>query len=747
MKSNNNIDRMNEMPEEDEIDLSEYIGLLFENRLLIGGVTVLFFVVAVTYAIFATPIYKADALVQIEEQGSKMQGVDELAAMMGSDAASSVTEIEIIKSRKVLGDVVNRMGLDISVKPVRFPLFGDLLARRHVKAGEPVEPWLGFSSYAWGGERVTVDRFDVRRELIGQPYILHAGEGGNYSLLSSDGAVVLEGKVGVAAKSASGSLQLFISQLVARSDTRFILTKLSNQSVIAGLQKRIRVSEKGRKTGILSISLEGADRGRIDAIVENLTNSYLRQNVERRSEESERMLEFIRGQMPVMRTDLDTAEQALNQLRESKGTIDLSFESQNLIKRISEIETNISSLKLERAELTQKITESHPIIQGLDEKIVNLKGQRHELEAQLQLVPETELESVKLSRDVTVASELYMLLLNKSQELKVAKAGTIGNVRIVDEAVAGELPVKPKKALIVAVSILLGFISGVMLAAMRKALNKTVEDPAVIEKQLGYPIYAEIPFSEYQEEMVKTGKKSLSKTHYDLLAHANPDDPVIESLRSLRTSMQFALMEAENNIVSISGPAPEIGKSFISANFAYLMAESGKKILLIDADLRKGHLNSYFNIEKSPGISEMLSGSNTLDEIVHKGCISENLDLITTGVYPPNPSELLMSDAFRNFLQSIKDKYDLVIIDTPPVLAVTDPVIVGQYVATNFMVVRSRRHHLREIHEAFKRFEQNAIDVKGIIFNGVQMAKSGYGNKYGYGYKYYGYQYEYKDKS
>lgn len=739
-----NIARTHEPPEEDEIDLSEYVGMLYENRLLIAGCSALFFVLAVIYALLATPVYRADALVQIEAQNPKMQGVDELAAMMGTDASSAETEIEILKSRKVLGDVTERLGLDLQVSPVRFPLIGPLLARKHAADDAPAEAWLGLSSYAWGGERITVDRFDVGAGLIGQPFVLQAGDEGRFTLFNPAGDKVLDGRVGMPAESASGSVKIFVSQLQANPDTRFELDKLSRQTVISDYQKMIQVAEKGKKTGMLSIALEGEDREKIRRVVSGLANSYLRQNVERRSEESERMLVFINGQMPSMRADLNTAEQALNQLRESKGTIDLSFESQNLIKRISEIETKISSLQIERAELNQKLTESHPLIQGLDEKILNLRGQRKDLEKKLQSVPATELETVKLNRDVTVASELYMLLLNKSQELKVAKAGTIGNVRIVDEAVSGELPIKPRKTLIVMVSLLLGFLTGVMLAAMRKALNKTVEDPAVIERQLGYSIYAEIPFSEYQEAMVKNSKKTLNKTHYDLLAHANPEDQVVESMRSLRTSMQFALMEAENNIVAITGPAPEIGKSFVSANFAYLMAESGKKILLVDADLRKGHLNVYFKLEKSPGVSEMLSGSRSLDEALHRGCISDNLDVLTSGVYPPNPSELLMSDSFRKFLETVKGDYDLIIIDTPPVLAVTDPVIVGQYAATNFMVVRSGRHHLREIHEAFKRFEQNSVDMKGVIFNGVQMSRGGYGSKYGYGYKYYGYQYEYK---
>jgi tyrosine-protein kinase Etk/Wzc len=731
------------MDEDEGIDLSEYLGMLIENRWLIGGVTALFTAVALVYALFATPIYQADALVQIEQGKGRLGGSDELAMLMGgTETSSSSTEIEILKSRNVLGDVVEKAQLTIGVQPRRFPLIGDYFARKDAGRSEPVAPWLGAGSYAWGGERLRVSRFEVPSP--GAAFTLVAGDAGGFVLLDGEGEEILRGKAGEAAAGSDGQVRIFVSELVARSGTQFFVSKLDHFAVVRSLQGQLQIAEKGRGTGLLAITLAGADRERIRTIVQELSRSYLRQNVERRSAESEKMLEFINQQMPVMRAELDAAEQALNLYRERSGTIDLSIESQNLIQRVTNLETEISALGIERAELLQKLTDSHPVIQGIDEKLQRLQEQMERLEGQLKTVPEKELESVKLSRDVKVASELYMLLLNKSQELKVTKAGTLGNVRIVDEAVVGSQPIKPKRGRIVLLSLLLGLIFGVVIAVLRKALNKAIEDPSVVEKQLGIPVYAEIPFSEYQEKMIRESRKRSDRSGLELLAHTKPDDQVIESLRSLRTSLQFALMEAENNLVTISGPAPEVGKSFVSANFAYLMATSGKKILLIDADMRKGHLAAYFKVAKNPGISEALSGESAFEAAVHRGALHENLDFLATGVYPPNPSELLMSEAFKALLASVSQQYDLVIIDTPPVLAVTDAAIVGQYASTNFMLLRSGRHHLREIQTAFRRFEQNGVPIKGAIFNGVELSKGRYGGKYGYGYKYYAYQYDYK---
>ncbi|MCK4709331.1 MAG: polysaccharide biosynthesis tyrosine autokinase, partial [Gammaproteobacteria bacterium] len=715
--------------EENEIDLSEYIGLLHENRYLIASVTFLFFLVGLVYSISSTPIFRADALLQIEQGKRGFAGRDELAMMMGQgESSSSTTEIELLKSRSLLGDVVESVGLTISVSAKRFPLIGGYLAAKYSGAA-PANAWLGFSSYAWGGERFNIPRLDVSGAYLGQNFILTAGEEGQYQLSTVDGEIVLDGKVGQPASIDNGSVAIFVAELGAGTGTEFYLSKSSTASVIASLQSSLRIVEKGRATGLLQVVLDGSNREQIRKTINGLTQSYLRRSVEMRSEESEKMLSFINEQLPVMRADLDTAGRSLNFYREKVGAIDLSMESSSLLQRLSKAETEISVLGIERAELKHRLTDNHPVILDLDEKRSRLQKQVADLESQLKTVPEKELEYVKLSRDVKVASELYMLLLNKSQELKLTKAGTLGNVRIVDEAVAGVHAIKPNKPRIVMLSILLGVIVGVMIAVIRKALNKTIQDPSVIEKQIGSPIYAEIAFSEFQAEATKTKKKNL-----DLLAHVGGDTQVVESLRSLRTSIQFALMEADNNLVMITSPSPGVGKSFVSANFAYLMADSEKKILLIDADMRKGHLNQYFNVEKSPGLSEILSGEFELSQVIHKDTLEKGLDMMATGIYPPNPSELLMSDAFKTLLDKLKGLYDLIIIDTPPVLAVTDAAIIGQYAATNFMVLRSGWHHLREVQVAFKRFEHNGVKIKGTIFNGIDVRKGGYGYGYGYGY-------------
>ena len=722
----------------DTIDLAEYVGMLRENLWFIAAWALAFFVVAVLYAIAATPIYRADALLQVEQESSPFQQMDELAAMMGGDTTSSDTEIEIIRSRRVLGEVIDRLGLAVEIEPRYLPLVGKAIARRAPK-DQLAEPWLGFDDYAWGGEVLVIEGLRVPESLLGTRLTLTAGKEGAFRLFDADERELVQGQLGTVAVGEGGDLRLLVRRLEARPGTRFNVTPTSMAAALEDLRARVGVGERGRKTGVLSVSLEGEDRKEITSIVNAIVAAYLRQNVEQMSHENERMLAFISEQLPALKENLDASERALNEHRQESGTVNISVEGEKLIGRVAELEATISALQLERADLAQRFTREHPMMKAFDLKMQTLERAKTELDETIAKLPETELETVQLTRDVTVASELYMLLLHKAQELRVAKAGTVGNVRVVDEAMSGDRPVKPKRLLVVAVAVLLGLIVGVMLAAIRRAMRKVIEDPSAIEKSLGYPIYAEIPMSAAQlllDKRLKRGKETKGA----LLAHVDNDDIVVESLRSLRTSLQFALLEADNNIVAISGPSPEIGKSFVSSNFAYVMAEADKRVLLIDADMRKGHIEKHFGLKRVPGLSEVVSGAEELEVALHRGVLHEKLDVLTSGVYPPNPSELLMSERFDALLEELQERYDLIVIDTPPVLAVTDPAIVARRAGTSFLVVRAGRHPMREVATAFRRFEQNGVKMNGAIFNGVEIAK-GYRS---YGYKYYSYQYRYR---
>ena len=716
---------------EDEIDLSELIGTLIEAKWLISIIAGLFLVAGVFYALVATPIYQADAVLQIEEKSGGMPGLGDLSDMLSTDALAA-TEIEIIKSRNIIGKAVDKLNLTINAQPDYLPIIGAAIARRYSGA----EVSSGMGGYAWGGERIQLQRLVLPSYLIEDGVVLVTGKDQQYTLTDIDGEVLLTGSVGEVA-SANG-VEVFVSELVAREGVEFNLSQISRIEAINDLQEEIKVSEKGKKTGILRISLDGEDPVLISRIIDSVANLYLRQNVERMSEEAESGLKFLQKQLPLIKDEMEAAEMELNSYRMSKSSVDLTLEAQSLLDRIITIEAQLAELEVKRADISKKYTDVHPIMITLVNHETKLKEQLEKINSKAHGLPKTQQEVLRLSRDVEVATTIYTQLLNMVQELKVAKAGTVGNVRIIDTALTAEKPIKPKKAMIALLSLVLGIFLGVMVAFVRRAMNKGVEDPDSIEKNIGIPVYANIPLSVKQVLLDKD--IAAGKAKHTILCEHDPKDQAIEGLRSLRTNLHFALLEAKNNIVMITGPAPGVGKSFVSTNFAHVVAQANQKVLLIDADMRKGHINKEYDMTRSPGLSELITGEVDKKTAVRNTGF-ENVDVLTTGNMPPNPSELLMHENFEKYLGEFSKDYDLVLIDTPPLLAVTDAAVIGRLCGTTFVLLRYGVHSMAEIHAVTKRLRQNSIEPRGFVFNALQPRK-GYG-KYGYG-KYGNYNYEYK---
>ena len=724
---------------EEEIDLHEYLDTVIDNRWLILAVTLFIAAAAGLYAFTATPIYQADALIQVEQKKSPLGGLEGLDALMAGEAPTEA-EIEIIRSRSLLTKVVRELKLDINAWPHRFPLIGDVIARHYGGEG-PAGPWLGLDGYAWGGEKIRIDRLDVPPSLEGRALRLLAKGQGRFELLDDAGNTLLEGGVGKAAE--NDGVSIFVSQLVARPGTPFDVMKMASVDVARSLQERVQVSEKGRRTGILQLVYQDPDPARAKAVVDAIARTYLRQNVERKSEEAQQALAFLEQQLPKVKEQMQIAEEKLNDYRLRRGSVDLSLEVQALLDQTTGLEQQISELQMKYAEMRRRFTEAHPLVQALTDKIARLKREKQRFERKIKQLPETEQEILRLTREVKVNTELYTFLLNKVQELKVVKAGTVGNVRVLDYAVLPKYPVKPRKARILLLGMILGLFIGVLLAFLRKSLQKGVESPEIIEQKLGIPVYASVPHAEKQQELHEKMRAARGKGGDFLLARVADTDMAVESLRSLRTNLHFGLMDAKNNIVMISGPAPNVGKSFVSANLAHVLAAAGKPVLLIDADMRKGHLHEYFGIERTPGLSECICGDARLADAIHRD-VTPNLDVLTTGNLPPNPAELLMSEHFEQLLNEVSQRYELVLIDTPPVLAVTDAVVIGKLAGTAFLLIRAGRHPIQEIQQAVRHLEHGGVKLQGIVFNDVQPRRSRYG--YGYGYGYGTYQYEYKRK-
>lgn len=738
---NDQIGNFGNQIDDDEIDLRELFGTLLAGKWLILFFTVVAVLFAFVYAFGKSPVYKADTLLQVETKAAGIPGLEDIAGLSGDDTSVG-TELELIKSRKVLGEAVKELKLDIVAGPKRIPLLGNFNKLFHGSSELKRLPSIhdsidGFASkYAWSYENISLTSLDVAPSLTNKSLLLTALSSDTYEL-SFEGKVMLkEAKVGQSASSGDGLISIYVGSLSALPGTQFNVKKLSFLEAISLLQDTIRASEKGKKTGIISLGLEGGNKQKLISTLDHISSTYVQQNKTRSSEEASNALKFLEEQIKPVEEKSAVAESNLKAYRTSNQTANMSVETLGVLELVSEIDTELQKISLKRDELILKYTPNHPIIQSLSAQEVQLEERKKQTLSKIKKLPETQQQLLKLEGDYKVANTVYLELVNNIQEFKIAKASTVGNAYIVDAAVVHAKPVKPKKVLILALGALLGGMLGVLVVFIRKALHQTVNDPEKLEMITGLSVYATIPFT---KAVKLTGGFKKNKRQKTLLAKEAPNDFSIESLRSLRTSLHFALLEAKNNIVMVTGPSPGIGKSFISSNFAAVVAASEQRVLLIDADMRKGYLHNLMNKSIKPGLSDLISEKATLDEVIYKVTIDDHtLDIITRGHTPPNPSELLMHSNFEKILKEVSGRYDLVLIDTPPVHAVTDPMIIGQHSGVVFMVVRSNQHSMKEIEHAVARLSQNGIDTKGFVFNGFV-------NKKGTGYSGYGYQSYYGD--
>lgn len=705
--------------EADEIDLARLIGELIDHHKLIISVTSLFTLIALIYALFATPVYQAASLIQVEQkQGNAI--LNSLSQVLPDSQPQSAPEIALLQSRMILGKTVDDLNLQTKVEQDYFPLFG--------------RGWARLTGEKSGS--ISISRFYISESNDEVPDIkLEVKDKDNYVLTIGD--KTLQGQVGQLID--SDGISIKVEGINASPGTEFTITYISKLKAITNLQQSLSISDQGKDTGMLTISLTGEEPQLIENIVNSISNNYLTQNIARQAAQDAKSLDFLNQQLPKVRNDLDVAEDKLNLYRRQNDSVDLSLEAKSVLDQIVNVDNQLNELTFRESEISQLYTKEHPTYKALMEKRKTLQDEKSKLNKRVASMPETQQEILRLSRDVDSGRAVYMQLLNRQQELNIAKSSAIGNVRIIDDAVTQSKPVKPKKTIIVLVGLILGGMISVGLVLLRVFLRRGVESPEQLE-ELGINVYASIPVSEAFAKKIAQTQSWRKKTQSEIqgfLAIDNPADLAIEAIRGLRTSLHFAMMEARNNILMISSASPNAGKTFVSSNLAAVIAQTGKKVLFIDTDLRKGYTHKLFNLPNDNGLSDVLSGKVEISKAV-KHISGAGFDFISRGMVPPNPAELLMHRRFEELLSWASSHYDIVVLDTPPILAVTDAAVIGHYAGTTLLVARFDLNTAKEIDVSIRRFEQSGVTIKGCILNGVVKKASSY---YSYGYNHYGYSY------
>ncbi|HEX3380954.1 MAG TPA: polysaccharide biosynthesis tyrosine autokinase [Paraburkholderia sp.] len=735
-----------------QLSVSGMLTLMRDHIWEIVVTTVVVLTLAVAYLLIATPIYSADVVVRVDPPepnalGLALQNQD----LMPPPAPSPVTEMAVMESRSVLQPVIDQFRFDISVKPHKLPVLGDI-AEKFATPGQPAAPWLGLKSYAWGGERVQIASLDVPRELEEEKLTLTALENGAYELHGPSGELLARGVVGMPLK--QNGVSMLVKELAARPGTKFEVIRWNELDAIKRFSGLVKIGDKVKDSGLLQIQYRDKSPDKAAAVANALGQQYLASAVASRQSNDTQTLAFINGELPRLLADLRKAEEALKNFRSSSQSMQPTSEAQAYLQGGLDLDKQIAALQLQRTQMIERYTPQSRWVQNIDEQLTQLKEAKAKFSGHFNGMPASERESVDLIRAQKVAETIYLGMVQKAEQLQVRRASTTGGAHILDEAIRPHMPVMPQPILVLAGGLVLGIVSGVVLVFMRRHVMIGVTDPRFIERQMSVPVFGEILFSHQQvlldRDAMSAGRKSLPgvagrahppipKSLHDIqlehgdqnriLAARFPHDTSVEALRSVRTAVTRELAHARNNIVMIIGPTPSAGKSFVAANLAILHAEIGSRVVLIDADMRRGHLASLFNESNRGGLSEVLAERLPLRNALRSTGI-DGLTFLSCGVRPENPAALLMRPRLKDVLERLSSQFDLVIIDTPPFLAVTDASIVANEAGASLLVLRSGMQSEEEIADTLRKVERAEGRIAGAVFNGIPLRRST--KSYGY---------------
>jgi len=708
--------------DDDEIDLLQLVRTIWSGKWLIA----LFATIAVTISVFAAitipPTYRADALMQLEDRAGQMSLPTGLSDLV-EDTPRSVTEMEIMRSRLVLGRAVAELHLDWVAEPRMAPLIGYALTKYNI----PLPGIDALKPFARSNEQIRLDLLEVSPHWLGQPIVVEKLGEDSFSIELPNG-VIETGVVGQTQSLPDIGFAIRVGELTGAIGREFIVTHLSEAAAISRLRGSLSVSERGRQSGILEVRLEANNRQDAQKVLDAVTRAYLRQNISRSAAEAESSLEFVEGQIPSAEAQVKAAETALNTYREEQKSVDMSFETQGLLSQISQLESQLTDLAIREEEISDRYTPNHPVYRQLLDNRQILEERLQTLRGEIGGLPRTQREVINLTRDLEMAQEAYIQLLSRAQELSVLKASNIGNVRIIDNAQSALNPIAPRKSLIVALGLMLGLIVGIAVVLLREMTKRGIRGSDEIE-QLGIPVFATINHTDEENR----GKR---KNSWPILALTNPTDLAVEGFRSLRTSLHFGMLDAPSKAIAITSAAPEAGKSFSSVNLAIVAAQAGQKVCLIDADMRRGQLRKYFSVDKNtPGFAELLAGEVSVKDVQVDGPV-DGLAFIPSGQYPPNPSELLMRNTLASLVEELDKSFDLILFDCPPVLAVTDPLVVSGAVGTTLVVLRHEETQAEEVMALQRSVEVAGHKISGAILNGYVSRNQHSSYSYNYRYAY-----------
>jgi len=686
-------------PANNTITLLDALFILWRRRYFLLLFILAGAVIGLAIGQWSRPQFTSDALLQIDPKGNKAanRAMGEMGAIL--DVASPAdAEIELIKSRLVLSYVVAEEHLDYSAIPV------SALNRMLHREG-----------------RMDIGYLFIPKVARGEKwYAIVTGEN-SYAVYSEDESKLVEGNVGELLKApyANDTLQIRVDCILKASvGEKFRISQLNPLLAVRTLSRSLKVAEKGKQTGVIGVSYSHRYADRAASILNTIANTYVRQNVEMRSADAAKTLEFLESQLPAIKAKLDTSEKILSDYRFHIGSVDMTGETRAHLDKEMDLQRQLLQLEQQRQQVTRLFKEEHPSVQTIVKQQNQLRGELSRLRKSAESMPATQQELIRLQENVAVNNSQYTTMLNNIQQLRVVRAGEVGNVRVVDFAQIEPKPSKPKKMNILICSVAASFMLGVLLVFVRRMMRNGVRSSQELEQATDVSVYAKIP--EANNRFLR------DKRHELTLIESSPNDQASEAFRTLQTALDFSLSNGQK-VVMVCGLVLGVGKSFVSKNLAAVYAMNGKRVLLIDADMRKGVIRS----SKLAGLAETLSGMVAWRDVVADTRL-ENLFVLGCGKRLMSPSELLRHDKFKEILAEMKAEYDLILVDTPPVSLVTDAELIYPEVDFALMVVHYGSDSVSQIKESLSNLRRYADKPCAFVMNHCEYGPGNYG--YGYGY-------------
>lgn len=697
-------------PQAADSRLAANLKIILARRWMVMGIIFSCLVIGMTYAVVAVPVYEANISIQVED-------ADRNATNLLGDTASSALNIktsatgetEIIKSRMVLAQALDNTRLYISAEPRYLPLVGRWIARHASGLSDP-EVW-GTAGFVFGSEKIAVPLMDVPSLFEGTNFTLTTGHEKEFSLSHPDITGTIKGTVGVPLEVdiKGGPLKLLVANIEGLPGASFTLRRNSRQLTLLALQDELKVIEKGKQSGVLDISWQYDDRNALTALLNEIGRLYLRQNVDRKTAEAERSLNFLNTELPKFKQQLEQSEESYNQFRNVNGTINLDDEARNALVQTVDIQNKLVDAKQRRLDLSARFTDQHPTVATLDSQIAVLATELSKVENRIRRMPALQQSSLRMQRDIKVNTDLYASLLNSSLQMRLAKEVKTGNVRIIDDAVTPEKPIRPKPLLVFLFSLICGTFLGALTALTRERNAGHVTTAGEIEMRTGLSVLTTVPFIQ---------GSGASPQQVNFLTLANPDEPGLEGLRRLRTTLKFTMRTAADNRILVTSAGQNDGKTFVSLNLAFLLARSGKRVLLLDANSRPNKPGAHHSFPQPYGLNEVMKGTRSLEQAVWN-IPDTDVDVLSWASGADQAAETLGSEAFGKKVESFSSRYDFVIVSVPPVLTSSAAAALASSVGTVLLVARTGQTSFRDLAECASRLSQVGRTFNGIILNGV----------------------------